>query len=34
MKRDDASHALLTEAQELGHENRAGSADQLTVSPL
>jgi len=31
MKRDDASHALLTEAQELGHENRAGSADHATL---
>ena len=31
MKRDDASHALLTEAQELGHENRAGSADHAKL---
>ena len=31
MRRDDASHALLTEAQELGHENRAGSGDHATL---
>ena len=31
MKRDDTSHALLSEAQELGHENRAGSGDHATL---
>lgn len=31
MKRDDASHALLTEAQELGHENRASSGDHAAL---
>jgi len=31
MKRDDASHALLSEAQELGHENRAGSGDHAAL---
>ena len=29
--RDDASHAMLTEAQELGHEARAGSADHAVL---
>ena len=31
MKRDDASHALLSEAQELGHEGRAGSGDHAVL---
>ena len=31
MKRDDASHALLSEAQELGHEARAGSGDHAVL---
>ena len=31
MKRDDASHALLSVAQELGHENRAGSGDHAVL---
>ena len=31
MKRDDASHALLSEAQELGHEARAGSGDHAAL---
>jgi DNA-binding MarR family transcriptional regulator len=30
-KRDDASHAMLSEAQELGHEGRAGSADHAVL---
>ncbi len=31
MKRDDASHALLSRAQELGHEGRAGSGDHAVL---
>ncbi len=31
MKRDDASHALLSEAQELGHEARGGSGDHAAL---
>jgi DNA-binding MarR family transcriptional regulator len=31
MKRDDASHALLSEAQELGVEARAGSGDHAAL---
>jgi DNA-binding MarR family transcriptional regulator len=31
MKRDDASRALLSEAQELGHENRAGTNDHAAL---
>jgi DNA-binding MarR family transcriptional regulator len=31
MKRDDASHALLSEAQELGHEGRAGRGDHAVL---
>ena len=31
MRRDDASHALLSEAQELGHEARAGSGDHAVL---
>ncbi len=31
MKQDDASHALLSEAQELGHESRAGSGDHAAL---
>jgi DNA-binding MarR family transcriptional regulator len=31
MKRDDASHALLSQAQELGHEGRAGSGDHAVL---
>jgi DNA-binding MarR family transcriptional regulator len=31
MKRDDASHALLSRAQELGHEARAGSGDHAVL---
>ena len=30
-RRDDASHAVLSEAQELGHEGRAGSADHAVL---
>ena len=31
MKRDDASHALLRDARELGHEARAGSGDHAVL---
>jgi DNA-binding MarR family transcriptional regulator len=31
MKRDDTSHALLSEAQELGHEGRASSGDHAVL---
>jgi DNA-binding MarR family transcriptional regulator len=31
MRRDDASHALLSEAQELGHEARAGQGDHAVL---
>ena len=31
MKHDDASHTLLREAQELGHEGRAGSGDHAAL---
>ncbi len=31
MKQDDASHALLSDAQELGHEARAGTADHAVL---
>jgi len=31
MKRDDASHALLRDAEELGHEARAGSGDHAVL---
>ena len=31
MKRDDASHAMLREAQELGHEARAGRGDHAAL---
>jgi DNA-binding MarR family transcriptional regulator len=31
MKRDDASHSRLSEAQELGHEGRAGSGDHAVL---
>ena len=31
MKHHDASHAQLSEAQELGHEGRAGSADHAAL---
>jgi DNA-binding MarR family transcriptional regulator len=31
MKRNDASHALLSQAQELGHEGRAGSGDHAVL---
>jgi DNA-binding MarR family transcriptional regulator len=31
MNRDDASHALLSEAHELGHEGRAGSGDHAIL---
>lgn len=31
MKRNDASHALLSDAQELGHEARAGSGDHAVL---
>ncbi len=31
MKRDDASHALLSDAQELGHEARAGTGDHAVL---
>ena len=31
MKRDDASHALLSVAQELGHESRAGRGDHAAL---
>ena len=31
MKHDDASHALLRDAQELGHEARAGSGDHAAL---
>jgi DNA-binding MarR family transcriptional regulator len=31
MNRDDSSHALLSEAQELGHEGRAGSGDHAVL---
>ena len=32
MKHDDASHALLRDAQELGHEARAGSGDHAALT--
>jgi DNA-binding MarR family transcriptional regulator len=31
VKRDDTSHALLSEAHELGHEARAGTADHAVL---
>jgi DNA-binding MarR family transcriptional regulator len=31
VKRDDASHALLRDAEELGHEARAGSGDHAAL---
>jgi DNA-binding MarR family transcriptional regulator len=31
MKSDDASHAMLSEAQELGHEARAGKGDHAVL---
>jgi DNA-binding MarR family transcriptional regulator len=31
MKQNDASHALLSDAQELGHEARAGTADHAVL---
>jgi len=31
VKRDDASHALLRDAEELGHEARAGSGDHAVL---
>jgi DNA-binding MarR family transcriptional regulator len=31
MKRDDASHTLLSEAHELGHEARAGTGDHAVL---
>ena len=31
MKRDDLSHALLSQAQELGHEARAGQGDHAVL---
>ena len=34
MARDDASHALLRDAQELGHEARAGSDDHAVLQPV